>query len=118
MYDTSDVIKLQIKGLSHETWHYIIPEYFLKDKGVRLFVITLSNPLPDGSSISNIKKSFQIEISFYFLIIPQMRIRIKTRDSFTLRGSSVLGKPMDRRVVTTWTVYFLTGVNQISVPTS
>ena len=72
---------------------------------VMLFVVTLSNPLPDGSSISKVKKLFQIEISFHFLIIIQMRIRRKTRDSFTLRGSSVPGKPMEPRVVKTYTVY-------------
>ena len=36
---------------------------------VRLFFITLSNPLPDGSSISKIKKLFQMEIYFCSQII-------------------------------------------------
>ena len=62
---------------------------------VKLFFITLSNPLPDGSSIYKIKKYiFQMEMSFRSQIIPLIRIRGKTRDSFILRGSSVPGKPI------------------------
>ena len=80
-------------------------DLLLFHQGVRLFVITLSNPLPDGYSISKIKKIFQIEFNFHFLIIFQMRIHRKTRDYFTLRGSSVPGKPMEPRVVTTCTLY-------------
>ena len=45
--------------------------FTLVQQMVRLFVITLSNPLLDGSFISKIKKLFQIEISFHFLIILQ-----------------------------------------------
>ena len=49
----------------------------LVQQRVRLFVITLSNPLPDGSFILKVKKLYQVEISFHFLIILQMWIRRK-----------------------------------------
>ena len=52
--------------------------------------------------------------SDYYLI----GIRRKTQDYFTLRGLLVTGKPMEPRIMTTCSVYFLTFVNQFSVPTS
>ena len=59
-----------------------------------------------------------MEISLRSQIITFIQIRRKTRDSFTLRGSSVPGKPMEPQVVTTCFVYFQTWENQFSVPTS
>ena len=58
-YDTVQLLVL------HSLTLYIL----LVQKIVRLFVITLNNPLPDGSSISKIKNIFQIEISFRSQII-------------------------------------------------
>ena len=58
-----------------------------------------------------------MEISFRSQINILIQRGRKTRDSFTLRGSSVLGKPMEPRFVTTCSLYFRTSVNQFSVPT-
>ena len=72
-FETLETKKCGCHSLGYQTSGCVINVKSTHNSNVqqiaRLFFITLSNPLPDGSSISKIKKLFQIEISFRSQII-------------------------------------------------
>ena len=74
--------------------------YYTKQPPVRWFLY-----IENQKIISN--------INFFLLSdYSSIRIRRKTWDSFTLRGSSVPSKPMEPRFTTTCSVYLWTGVKK------
>ena len=75
---------------------------------VRLFVFTLEQP-PARWFFFFKNQKFPPNIIFFLLLGHSLnRICRKTQESFTLRVSSVPGKPMEPRAMTTCSVYFWT----------
>ena len=88
--------KLKILWHIKRSWGYFQVRCYhaiLVQQTVRLCVIAISNPLPDGSFY--FEKKNLMEISFYSQSISLIWICWKTRDSFTIRRSSVPGKPTE-----------------------